>query len=287
MKAAPAPAASASSPVATAAAAEPAAAPPGLLAAERRGSVAVVTFARAEAMNSFDPAVLREVRRTFAALHADDAVRAVVLTGSGRAFSAGADVRQFRAGIEDGSAVQWVLDATAELHPLLAELHAGAKPLVAAMNGVAAGGGLGLALAADARIGSPDARFAAGYFGLGLSPDGGSTWLLPRLVGVQRARRFFFDNEVMGAEEALRLGLLDEVVPAAELVPRAVALAERWGAWGRHSREATKRLLAAQAHASFQEQLDLERGQIAAAAGTADFAEGVRAFTEKRKPAFR
>jgi 2-(1,2-epoxy-1,2-dihydrophenyl)acetyl-CoA isomerase len=250
------------------------------------GGVAVVTFARAEAMNSLDPATMWHVRHTVLGLLEDKAVRALVLTGSGRAFCAGANVKEMQEAAHAGRGPQWVLDTTAELHPLLLELHASAKPVVAAVNGAAAGGGLGLALVADARVGSPDARFAAGYFGLGLSPDGGSTWLLPRLVGEQRARRFLFGNEVIGAEEAKAIGLLDELVPADRLVPRAVELARLWGSWGARSREATKRLLESQSTASFQDQLEAERGLIAAAAGTADFKEGTAAFVEKRTPRF-
>jgi 2-(1,2-epoxy-1,2-dihydrophenyl)acetyl-CoA isomerase len=250
------------------------------------GGVAVVTFSRAETMNSLDPKTMWHVRHTVLALLEDPRVRALVLTGSGKAFCAGANVKDMQEAAQQGRAVQWVLDTTAELHPLLLELHASAKPLVAAMNGVAAGGGLGLALVADCRIGSPDARFAAGYFGLGLSPDGGSTWLMPRLVGEQRTRQFFFGNEVMPAETAFELGLLDEVVPAAELVARAVAVARQWGSWAARSRESTKRLLESQSTTSFAEQLEAERGLIAAAAGTTDFKEGTTAFTEKRKARF-
>jgi 2-(1,2-epoxy-1,2-dihydrophenyl)acetyl-CoA isomerase len=260
---------------------------PGFVSVSRHaGGVAQVTFSRAESMNSFDPAVMREVRLAFEALLADPAVRALVLTGAGKAFSAGADVKAFRDAIAAGASVQWVLDATAELHPLLLALQASAKPLVAAVNGVAAGGGLGLALVADRRIGAPEARFAAGYFGLGLSPDGGSTWLLPRLVGEQRARQFFFDNEVIGAQAAFELGLLDELVDGADLVPRSLAVAAGLGQWGKASRESTRRLLAAQSGNTFEAQLDLERGLISSAAGTADFKEGVAAFLEKRKARF-
>lgn len=251
------------------------------------GGVAVVKFDKAESMNSLDPATMREVRGAILALLEDPKVRALVLTGSGAAFCAGANVKQMAEASRSRQSIQWVLDTTAELHPLLLELHASSKPLIAAVNGVAAGGGLGLALVADARIGSPHARFAAGYFGIGLSPDGGSTWLLPRLIGTQRTRRFFFTNEVMGASEAADVGLLDEIVTAEQLLPRAVAMAREWGQWGAMSRESTKRLLEATVKNDFASHLDLERGLIAAASGTADFAEGTAAFVEKRKAKFQ
>lgn len=248
--------------------------------------VAVLTFGRAESMNSLDPVVMAQVRRAFMDELEDPKVRALVLTGSGKAFCAGADVKAFSKAIAENSSVQWVLDTTEQLHPLLQELRASHKPFVAAVNGVAAGGGLGLALAADLRIGNPQARFAAGYFGLGLSPDGGSTWLMPRLIGEQRTRRFFLTNEVMEAQEALRTGLLDEIVPAEQLLARAVETARRIGAWAKMSRESTKRLLDATSAQDFNEHLDMERGLIAAAAGTADFKEGVAAFLEKRRAKF-
>lgn len=253
---------------------------------EHRDGVALVTFANAERMNSFDSDTLREIRATFRTLMDDPETSAMVLTGSGRAFSTGADVSLFQRGIDEGRITEFILAATAELHPLMMDLHACGKPLVAAVNGVAAGGGLGLALAADLRIGTDAARFAAGYFGIGASPDGGSTWFMPRLIGTQRTRRFFLNNEVMGAQEALEVGLLDQLVPADSLVEEAVALAQRLGCWAAHSRESTKRLLEVSLHTDLPTQLDLERGLIAAAGSTGDFAEGIAAFLQKRQPLF-
>jgi len=250
------------------------------------GGVALLVFNNSARANSIDATIMAELHRKVKVLLADPNVHAIVLTGAGKTFSTGADVKQFAQGVQNGTTVQWVLDTTAELHPLLLELRASDKVFVAAVNGVAAGGGLGLALAADARIGGPDARFAAGYFGLGLSPDGGSTWLLPRLIGEQRTRQFFFTNEVMPAEEAHFTGILDELVKPDEVLPRALAVAREWGAWSRWSKESTKRLLDAQSTNTFEGQLDLERGLIAAAAGTKEFKEGVAAFMEKRKAKF-
>lgn len=258
----------------------------GHLAIERRGTVAILRFENAERMNSFDPATLRGMHTAITGLVADEAVRGIVITGSGKVFCAGADIAAFQQGIRDGTTAEFVLEATAHLHPMLRTLHLCDKAVVAAVNGVAAGGGLGLALAADARIGTDKARFAASYFGIGVSPDGGSTWLLPRIIGPARTRRFFFDNEVMGADEAMATGLMDRLVDEGALLDEAVALAERWGAWASHSRRSTKRLLASAMDTDFATQLEYERGLIAGAVGTADFREGIAAFTEKRKPDF-
>lgn len=252
---------------------------------EQRGTVAVVTFENPDKMNSFDTKTLAKLNAVFDDLLENEAVRAIVLTGSGRVFCAGADVSEFKRTIDEGTARQFLLDATAALHPLMMKLYQSPKPFVAAVNGVAAGGGLGLALVADARIGSETARFAASYFGIGVSPDGGSTWLLPRIIGAQRTRKFFLNNEVMGAEEALKTGMLDEI--SKQCVDTAVALAEKWGRWAKHSRNATNQLLDSQAWNDFGTQLDEERLLIAEAGDSADFKEGVDAFFAKRAPNFQ
>jgi 2-(1,2-epoxy-1,2-dihydrophenyl)acetyl-CoA isomerase len=158
--------------------------------------------------------------------------------------------------------------------------------LIAAVNGAAAGGGLGLALACDARVAVADAKLAAAFFKLGLSPDGGSTWLLPRLVGNQTTRRFLFKYETWNGEEALEKGAVDEVVSQDELVNRAVELASDWGRWSKISRSGTKQLLDASTSTFFQTQLEFEQALIIAASQTDDFAEGVTAFLEKREPEF-
>jgi len=158
--------------------------------------------------------------------------------------------------------------------------------VIAALNGVSAGGGLGLALACDARVGTDDARMAASYAGMGLSPDGGTTWLLPRLVGEQRARRFFFGNEIWSGREAYEAGAIDAFVEPDALLDTALALAEAWSAWGGHTKEATKHLLHVQSEHDFAKHLDHERTLIEAAGTTPAFKEGVRAFLEKRSPKF-
>ena len=155
---------------------------------------------------------------------------------------------------------------------------------MAAINGAAAGGGLGLALACDARVASTDARLAASYAGMGLSPDGGSTWLLPRLVGTQVARRFFFDNTIWNAQEAHEFGAVDYLVPGDHLIDTAVGVAVAWSGWSEHVREATKHLLHVEADNDLATHLDHERTLIEAAGTTAAFQEGVAAFLARRRP---
>jgi 2-(1,2-epoxy-1,2-dihydrophenyl)acetyl-CoA isomerase len=256
------------------------------LQVEREDGVAIVTMTDAARMNAFDIATLDALDGCLRGLMADPAVRAVVLTGTEKVFCAGADIGAFRAALDLGEASRFVLDATARLHPMLEAMASSDTVFVAAVNGVAAGGGLGLALACDARIGTAASRFAAAYFRIGVTPDGASTWLLPRVIGVQRTRRFFMDNETMDADEALVCGLLDKIVPAGGLRAAAVELAGRWGAWSAHSRGSTKRLLNSSLQLGMQAQLEAERGLIAAAAGTQDFREGIAAFAAKRAPRF-
>lgn len=254
---------------------------------EHRDGIAVLRFANAENMNSFDPEALRGIRAAITDAMNDAEVSGIVLTGTGRAFCTGADVGEFRRHINEGTIAAFIQEATGELHPLMMEMHASGKPIVAAINGVAAGGGLGLALAADERIGSEAARFASGYFGIGASPDGGSTWFMPRLIGTQRTRRFFYDNEVMGADEAVATGLMDALVPADSLVGAAVERAARMAAWAAHSRTATAELLESALHLDLEAQLRREQELIVDAGTTPDFQEGVSAFLEKRTPAFQ
>ncbi len=248
--------------------------------------VALVRLTAESAENAFSIETMTEVSSKLHDLMDDDEVSAFVLTGSGRFFCAGADINEFRSCYDEGSIEQLVQGLTDILHPLLISLRQSDTIYVAAMNGAAAGGGLGLALAADYRIAVPETKIAAAFFSLGLSPDGGTTWLLPRLVGEPAARRFFFNNENWSAEEALAAGAVDEVVATENLIERATEVAAEWGRWAKASKEGTKRLLDAQSTNDFATQLLLEQRGIISASLTDDFSEGVDAFLEKRKPRF-
>ena len=180
------------------------------------GGVAVVTLLAESAQNAFSIKSINEISRTLNSLMDDDEISAYVLTGSGKFFCAGADINEFRSCYDDGTIADLVRGLTDVLHPLLVKIRQSDTIFVAAINGAAAGGGLGLALSADYRVASPGAKLAAAFFPLGLSPDGGTTWLLPRLVGEQKSRRFFFENETWSAIDALEYGAIDEVTNTEE-----------------------------------------------------------------------
>ncbi len=254
-----------------------------LMNIEDHDGVKVLHLTGGSASKSFSREFLPQIAEAITSLMGE---RAVVITGEGKFFSAGADINAFQRSIEDGDSVELIRELTGILHPLLLKMRSSPTIFVAALNGAAAGGGLGLALACDARIASPGAKLAASYAGMGLSPDGGTTWLLPRLVGEQTSRQFFLENQVWDAQEASYKGAIDQVVAEDNLIARSVHVARTWSQWGTHSKEATKHLLLSQNFNDLETHLKHERTLIEAAGTTKEFAEGVQAFLEKRKPDF-
>jgi 2-(1,2-epoxy-1,2-dihydrophenyl)acetyl-CoA isomerase len=253
---------------------------------EQIETVRIIKMAGQASTQSFSTTFLPMIAEAIDAGLKDDGTKAIVLTGEGRFFSAGADIGAFQQAIDANNAPELIRSLTGVLHPLLQRIRTSSTIVVAALNGVSAGGGLGLALACDARVGTDAARMAASYAGMGLSPDGGTTWLLPRLVGEQHARRFFMSNEIWSGREAFELGAIDVLVDADSLIETAVGLANTWSSWGQHTKEATKHLLHVQTDNDFSTHLDHERTLIEAAGTTEAFREGVAAFLEKRQPSF-
>lgn len=250
----------------------------------REGSVAVVTLARPAVFNAFTLAMIRELRAELESLTQDASVGAIVLTGEGKAFCAGGDVQEMLDNVHRAEA--HFLDLTGDHHAVVTLLVAGPKPVVCALNGVAAGGGFGLALCGDLRIASTTARFKPAYFKLGVAPDGGSTYLLPRLVGFTRAQELLFHDRVVDAQEALALGLVHALVEPDQLMQRALAEAQALADGPAFALAAAKRLLAETTSNDLTEQLSLERRLNSKSGGTPEFAEGARAFREKRLPKF-
>ena len=243
--------------------------------------VSLIQLSGKSASQSFSRETLPKISEAIISELEDVNVKAIVITGEGRFFSAGADINSFQRAIENREAPNLIRDLTDVLHPLLMKIRVSPKIVIAAVNGAAAGGGLGLALACDSRVASVSAKFAAAYASLGLSPDGGTTWLLPRLIGESRARRFFLSNEILTAKEAHQLGVVDHLVEDKELIETSIALAESWSGWSPHMIESTKHLLHVQNENDFDTHLKHEQTLIEAAGLTQEFKEGVKKFLSK------
>jgi 2-(1,2-epoxy-1,2-dihydrophenyl)acetyl-CoA isomerase len=246
----------------------------------RVGAVLTITLNRPEVFNAFSRALHAGLGEALEEA-ADPAVRAVVITGAGRGFSAGQDLRELA---ELQGSLSDALEQT--YHPNIRLIRGLEKPVIAAVNGPTAGAGLSLASACDVRVASTAATFVPGFVGIGLVPDSGGSWFIQRLLGFARAFEWMSSNRRLGAEEALAWGLVSEVIPAEEFDGRVAELAATWAAMPTRAVAMTKQLFEHAPTASLEEQLALEAELQEAAVATADFAEGVRAFLEKRPSSF-
>jgi 2-(1,2-epoxy-1,2-dihydrophenyl)acetyl-CoA isomerase len=246
---------------------------------EVAGAVATLTLNRPESNNALTLGLARELLTAALACETDARVRAVVLTGAGRHFCFGGDLRAMR---DSGEAAPgYINELTTHLHAAISALTRMRAPVVAAVNGTAAGAGVGLACAADLALCGRGSRFSLAYTGVGLAPDGSVSFLLPRIVGRRRAMELLLTNRVLGAEEALGWGLVNQVVDDAELPAQARSLAERLAAGPTEAFAATKRLLDASAP-GLESQMALEGRTIAAVSAHPHGREGIAAFIEKR-----
>lgn len=250
-----------------------------LVLTSREGAVLTITLNRPEAYNAFTAELHAAFAKALGAA-ADPAVRAVVITGAGKGFCAGQDLREFA---ELPESIQARLERT--YHPNIRAIRALEKPVIAAVNGAAAGAGLSLACACDVRIAAADAAFVPGFIGIGLVPDSGGSWFIHRLLGFARAFEWMCSNRRLSAAEALEWGLVSEVVDG-DVQARAAELAAAWAERPTRGVALTKRLFERAWDASLDEQLALEAALQQEATGTADFGEGVAAFLEKRAPRF-
>ena len=257
----------------------PAPQPPLLL--ERHGAVATLRFNRPEALNAIDVPMANAFLAAVQSIAADPGVRAVVLRGNGRGFMAGGDLATLRA-----DPVQGAIDILTPLNAalqLLAQMNA---PVIAQVHGAAAGAGLSLVLMADYVIAAEGTRFNLAYINLGTSCDVGASWALPRIVGVRQALEIALLGEAFTADDALRLGLVNRVVPGAELDSATTALAQRLASGPTLAYGAMKRLMRASMDHTLPEQLAAEKGAFVHCAGTEDFRAGVEAFHQRQSPQF-
>jgi 2-(1,2-epoxy-1,2-dihydrophenyl)acetyl-CoA isomerase len=252
----------------------------------RRGAVATIELDRPQAMNAWDRELGEALRGAVEECAADDAVRAVLVTGAGRAFSAGADLKAgfdpTPEGLPDiGTALR------ERYHPIIAGIREMPKPVVAAVNGAAAGIGCSLALACDLVLAAESAYFLLAFVNIGLVPDGGSSLLIPSRVGFARAAEMAMLGERIAAPQALDWGLINRVFPDDQLAERAGELADRLAAGPTRSYAGTKRQLNAWLYSRMHEQLDLEASIQHELAASGDFVEGVAAFVDKRPANFK
>lgn len=256
----------------------------------RKDALAVITLNRPEARNALSPAMVADLGRAIADCRRPE-IRAVMLTGANGAFCAGADVKDFAAQLEQGgpaALAQHLRNLADTLHQeVIIGLRRLAKPVVAAINGVAAGAGFSLALACDLRIAAANARFLMANAAIGCTADGSSTYMLPRLVGTGKAMEIYLAGQPIGAEYARELGLVNQVCPAADFDRHALETATRLAqgptlAYGR-----VKALFDQSWDADLESQLAAETAAISTIAHTGDFQEGIKAFVGKRPPWFQ
>lgn len=251
--------------------------------------IATLTLDRPDAFNAMSPELIGELTVAMAWLADQGNFRALMVTGAGKAFCAGGDVTWFRRGIEDSDHdISADVRRGAEvLHQAIIDLRRIEQPVVAAVNGPAAGAGFSLALACDIRISADGAFFAPAYGRIGASPDGGMTYFLPRVVGPSKALELLLDDPNMPAADALELGLVSEVVPAEELMPRARERAGELARLAPHYVKLAKRLVGVSLENDIAKHLQLERHGIADGLGTEDARLGVTAFFSGEKPEFQ
>jgi len=250
-----------------------------------RDNVAYITLNRPEAANSINLELAKELM--YATMHCiyEPAIRAVVLTGAGSMFCSGGDLKSFST---QGENLPYHLrELTTYLHVAISRLTRMDLPVIAAVNGSAAGAGMPLALACDIVIAAESASFTMAYTRIGLTPDGSSTYFLPRLVGLNRALELVLTNRVLSAQEALEWGMVTRVVPDADLPAQAHALAAQLAAGPTRALGLSKRLLRGSYTETLETQMERESQGIASMAYTTDAGEGITAFLNKRTAAFR
>jgi 2-(1,2-epoxy-1,2-dihydrophenyl)acetyl-CoA isomerase len=245
-------------------------------------AIATFTLDRPDALNSLTVPLKDELIKAFRSVAKDPAVRVVILTGAGRAFCAGQDLRERL----EPDAAPLATEIRERFNPLIAAMRRLEKPIIGAINGIAAGAGASIAFACDVRIAAEGASFLLAFGKVGLVPDSGATWFLPRLVGPAKATELAMTGDPLSAADAERFGLVAKVVAADALLEEARDLAMRLAAGAPRALGLTKRALSHAEESTLDETLEYEAWLQGIAGATADHAEGLAAFVEKRPPRF-
>ena len=252
---------------------------------DRRDQVATITLNRPDAYNALNRELGQEIFHAVLEVDDDPDVRCVVVTGAGKAFCAGGDVKDFADNLDHIGAL--VKELTTYLHGAVSRLVRSEKPVIMAVNGVAAGGGFSFALSGDVVLATESAKFTMAYSKIAATPDGSSSYFLPRLVGLRRAMELYLTNRVLTAREAYEWGLVTRVVPDGEFRGAVETMARELAQGPTKAFGGAKRLLHQSTWESLETQMELEAQAIATSGRTDDFRDGVTAFANKRTPTFR
>ncbi len=246
-------------------------------------NVATITFNRPDVRNAFNDQMAEEMQSALKNVERDEAVRCIVITGAGQGFCAGQDLAAIRA---RGGEVSFRDHLKKTYNPIVSKLRSIEKPVIAAINGAAAGAGWGMALACDIRYASEAAKFRLAFIGIGLAPDSGTAYFLPRLVGLGKALELAYTNDPVDANTALSLGLVNKVMPADQLMPTTLELAKKLVQGPTRAMGLTKRAMNYALTSDLTDALDYEAHTQEIAGRSQDHHEGVQAFLEKRSPKF-
>jgi len=252
---------------------------------DRRDQVATITLNRPDAYNALNRELGQEIFHAVLEVDDDPDVRCVVVTGAGKAFCAGGDVKDFADNLDHIGAL--VKELTTYLHGAVSRLVRSEKPVIMAVNGVAAGGGFSFALSGDVVLATESAKFTMAYSKIAATPDGSSSYFLPRLVGLRRAMELYLTNRVLTAREAYEWGLVTRVVPDGEFRGAVETMARELAQGPTKAFGGAKRLLHQSTWESLETQMELEAQAIATSGRTDDFRDGVTAFANKKTPTFR
>lgn len=247
--------------------------------------IATITFNRPEAANAMSPLCAKEFNDVSLQIEGDPAIRAVVITGAGKMFCAGGDLASFAAAGEGARAL--ILQMTGDLHLGISRLTRNPAPIIGAINGTAAGAGFSMVMMCDLAISAESAVYTMAYTAAGLSPDGSSTFFMPRKIGDRRTRELMLTNRVLKAQEAQEWGVVNRVVPDDQLMDEVQALAQKLANGPTAAFGEVKMLLNSSFDQSLETQMELEARAIAKMIGSVDGQEGVGAFLNKRKPEFK
>ncbi|MFQ5535259.1 MAG: enoyl-CoA hydratase/isomerase family protein [Sphingomonadales bacterium] len=255
---------------------------------EREGAIATIVLNRPEVLNALNDKMVEGLLEAVTAVENDEAIRCVVIRGAGGSFIAGGDLKQFHEFLTDSkeSGDEFPIKFE-QVHSAIEIIRTMPKPVIASVHGPAAGFGVSLLSACDLVIAAENALFTLAYCLIGTSPDGGSTFHLPRAVGIKRAMEIAMLGDFLDADKALELGLINKVVPAADLAAETAKLAARLAKGPTHALANTKRLLNESFHSNLHDQLAREAEGFIDCTSTADFMEGISAFLEKRKAEFK